>query len=561
VTSPPRRHRFRRFVAPLLVVLAVLIAALFFVTWLPLRDARAEWLRGRDDASIARAERWSRMHLWASQYHQLLAVAYMTKGDAAAARRHLDALHGRLVLIPAIPKDDVARRLFASGRYAEFLAYDAASKQWSERPDVRLYRAAALTATNRIAEADAIVRYVDRAHVDAKKLAALQASMAQRRGGSYPLVVDRNGSTIANYDAAKQELIAIDSRFTPLIEKNGGSLTLGANLQRLGVNDVIETTLDPDIQRAAIAALGTFRGSLVAIDPRTNELLAIASTRGGGPIANLALERQYEPGSIVKVLTGLNALSNGVNVKSMFPYHCSGDLIIDGRHFGDWLPAGHGTLPTFDDALAQSCNIVFADVGLRLGADKLRSFMIAAGFDAQTNLGVFQSPLGKIIPPIFNRYETAFLAIGLEHESVNTLHVAMLASMMANRGVLSQPCFVRARRSILGEARTGEGACPPLSKRIASADAAEQVVHAMTAVAESDRGTGRRAPVEGISLAMKTGTAGDRDKGGLQALILAFAPADHPAIAFGIIAEDAGPAEFAGAKIAHDFLAAIKSRL
>ena len=59
---------------------------------------------------------------------------------------------------------------------------------------------------------------------------------------------------------------------------------------------------------------------------------------------------------------------------------------------------------------------------------------------------------------------------------------------------------------------------------------------------------------------MKTGTAGER-KNGLEALILAFAPVESPRIAFGVIAEDAGPAEFAGAKIAHDFLEAMSPRL
>jgi cell division protein FtsI/penicillin-binding protein 2 len=59
---------------------------------------------------------------------------------------------------------------------------------------------------------------------------------------------------------------------------------------------------------------------------------------------------------------------------------------------------------------------------------------------------------------------------------------------------------------------------------------------------------------------MKTGTAGER-KTGLEALILAFAPAESPRIAFGIIGEDAGPAEFAGAKIAHDFVEAMQPRL
>jgi cell division protein FtsI/penicillin-binding protein 2 len=83
------------------------------------------------------------------------------------------------------------------------------------------------------------------------------------------------------------------------------------------------------------------------------------------------------------------------------------------------------------------------------------------------------------------------------------------------------------------------------------------MIGAMQAVVTNPRGTGRRAPVPGLTIAMKTGTAGERP--GLQALIVAFAPAEQPRIAFGLIAEDAGPAEIAGAKIAHDFLERIKS--
>jgi peptidoglycan glycosyltransferase len=86
------------------------------------------------------------------------------------------------------------------------------------------------------------------------------------------------------------------------------------------------------------------------------------------------------------------------------------------------------------------------------------------------------------------------------------------------------------------------------------------MIHAMQAVVEQPRGTGRRAPVEGVTIALKTGTAGEKTSG-LEALIMAFAPVESPKIAFGIIAVDAGPAEFAGAKIAHDFVERIKPRL
>lgn len=363
----------------------------------------------------------------------------------------------------------------------------------------------------------------------AKRLASLRTAAAARRANS-PDVFDRNGAPITS-----------NADFAPFV----GTLTGTATF---------ETTLDPFVQRAAVEALGAHRGAIVAIDPRTNEILAVAST---GP-RELALSEQYEPGSIIKVLTGLNAIHSGVDVNAMFPYTCNGELMIDGRHFGDWRPGGHGTLRSMDEALAVSCNVFFADLGLRLGRDRLRAFMTAAGFDSQANLVYAQVPLGRTVGQIFNNFETAYYAIGLEHERMNALHVAVVASMMANRGVLTTPLLVRRRRSLLGYV---VAAAPPQGRTVvASRVAAETMIRAMQAVAGEPLGTGRRAAVEGVSMALKTGTAGEK-VGGLEALIMAFAPVESPKIAFGIIAVDAGPAEFAGAKIAHDFVERLKPRL
>jgi len=552
--AQPRRRGVRRFVLPLAITLAVLVALLFVVAWLPLRQGRDAWMRGRNAEAIAIGEKWSRLGLWPSQYHQLLAAAYLSAGRDAAASPHLGGIGA--VQFSVIPKDELARRLFARERYAAFLSYDAASRETSESADVPLYRAAALLATNRLADAQKAFASIDKAHVNAARYAALQRTIAAHVIGAVPYVFDRNGGTIAvlrGHDAA-----AVDDDFAPLVSRDAGELTICAKLPQLGEDATIETTLDPFVQKAALKALGGFRGSIVAIDPRTNEILAIASSRGSGPLANLALEHQYEPGSVVKILTGLNAESGGVDLAALFPYTCKGFLEIDGRHFGDWLPAGHGVLHSIDDALAVSCNVFFADVGIRLGSDSLKRFMTAAGFDTQANLGVFQVPLGRTIGPVFNHFETAFFAIGLEHESMNALHVAMLASMMANRGVLTTPRLLVQRRSILGDVVSAGP--QQTSVRLAPQAAAEAIVHSMQAVVSDPKGTGRRALVPGISLAMKTGTAGER-KSGLEAVILAFAPVESPKIAFGVIAEDAGPAEFAGAKIAHDFLEAMQDRL
>jgi len=431
----------------------------------------------------------------------------LTAGNEAAARPHLAAIGH--VWFSALDKAEVARHLFARGRYTDFLEYDGASRERSDSDEVLLYRAAAQAVTNHIDAAAGTLAAIKAANVDKQKYERLLAAIDERKHGlPPPYVFDRGNGVIAVYEPSTNTVKATDSDFASIIDRDAGTLTIGARIDQIGPNATIETTLDPFVQKAALAALGSYRGSLVAIDPQSNEILAIANS---GPKSNRALENEYEPGSVVKVLTGLNALSSGINVDSMFPYTCKGVLMIDGRHFGDWVPYGHGKLDSIDDALAVSCNVFFADVGLRLGRERLERFMNSAGFNAQANLGIFQVPLGRTTGQVFNNFETAFLAIGLQHEQINTIHLSMLASMMANRGVLTTPRLLRQRRSILGEVV----ALPPQQgkTRIATAAAAERMIQAMQAVARQPRGTGRRAPVEGLSLAMKTGTAAIPKKG------------------------------------------------
>lgn len=546
----------RRIFVALFLALALLVAFLFVVAFLPLRRAREAWRGGRVVEAIEVADGWSRIRLWPRQYHQLLAAMELSVGRRADAQPHLDALRGGSQWISIVPKSEVANRLFVRARYADFLEYDAAVRELFSSDDAALYRAAAQLATKQVSEAEATLKTIDRGDVDAKKLGALDASIAERRAGAYPIVVDRNGAPIAAYVLANDDVVALNVDFAPLVEQEAGALTLERAL-RGHASEKIETTLDATTQKAALAAISGFRASLVAIDPRTNEILAIASNHAQGPLANLALEHQYEPGSIVKVLTGLTALERRVDIDALFPYQCNGALPIDGRSFGDWKEGGHGSLRDFDEAFAESCNVVFADIGLRAGRDALQATMSRAGFDHAVDLGLFRVPLGRNAGALFNNFETAFYAIGLEHESTTALHVAMLASMMANRGVLTTPRLLGARRSILGETI---GKPPAQTKTVvAPRAAAERMIQAMEAVVTRPEGTGRRAAIDGLRIALKTGTAGKREDG-YHAVILAFAPVEKPEIAFGIIAEAAGPAEFAGAKIARDFLASYNSK-
>jgi cell division protein FtsI (penicillin-binding protein 3) len=98
-----------------------------------------------------------------------------------------------------------------------------------------------------------------------------------------------------------------------------------------------------------------------------------------------------------------------------------------------------------------------------------------------------------------------------------------------------------------------------VTNRVAAGQHVAAILPSLRAVVTDVRGTGRRAAIPGVDLAMKTGTAGDAT-GDYDSVVLAFAPASSPRIAFGIIAENAGPAELAGAEITRNFLAAVLRR-
>lgn len=516
----------RRVFGILIAVLLLLAGALALVAWMPLREARAQWRAGKNAEAITTASEGARWRLWPRQYHQVLAAAHLAAGKEAEP--HLRALRGRKLWVSVLDKPEVARRL----SYESYLVYDAAVDG-----DAPLERATAQLALHRIADAEATLRGAERTRLDAQRLQAIERAIDDRRDGAYPFLFDRGGNAVGAYDIVKRDVIAIDRDFAPLVD--------ALEAKRIGTHDRIELTLDRAVQRAAVSALGSHRASLVAIDPRTHEVLAVASS-GPDP-----LDRQYEPGSVIKVLTVLAALANGVDVDARFPYTCEGVLPIDGRRFGDWRAGGHGALSDLDEALAQSCNVVFADIGLATGTERLRAFHRRAGFDGEANVGLFRVGLGKTVGEIFNRFETAFYAIGLEHETVTPFHLAMLASMLANRGALTTPRVFVARRSIFGEVieRPPQTAAEQLAPRAA----AERVIAAMRAVVEHPRGTGRRAAVDGVTLALKTGTSGT-EEGGYDAVLLGFAPAGDPKIAFAIVAENAGPAELAAAGMAKAFI-------
>jgi peptidoglycan glycosyltransferase len=335
---------------------------------------------------------------------------------------------------------------------------------------------------------------------------------------------------------------------------------LGGGLQRLlnqlqGISpggDTVQTTLVPAAQRAAQAALAGREGAVVAIDPGTGAVQAMASspsfnpnlmatTKGakevqsqpGGPEFNRAAYGGYAPGSTFKVVTATAALDTGLLTPESTLSGRNG-ILISGVPLNNDQNQSFGEI-TLTEALAQSVNTVYAQVAERLGKPTMERYMQRFGFDARPPLDF---PSGEMSPSgeYFNEVLTAptselvdlgRLGIGQDHLRATPLQMAMVAATVANHGTLMSPHLTR--RVIDPEGGTVEAVSPKVQSVVMKPSTAAEITKMMEAVV--DKGTGTSAQIPGIQVAGKTGTAETALGQINNAWFIAFAPASKPTVA------------------------------
>jgi len=351
----------------------------------------------------------------------------------------------------------------------------------------------------------------------------------------------------------KAELLG-DKR--PILPKRGTDLRL---------------TIDLDLQRAAEEAFEPGeRGAVVVIDPRNGEVLALASRPnydpnefstgitfkrwkelsegGSSPLFNRAIQAVYPPGSTLKPFVALCGLvSHAIEAGSTFRETCNGVFQFGSRPFR--CMHHHGTL-ALRAAVAQSCDIYFYQLGIRLGLDRLGEFMKGLGLSERTGIDIPGERRGLFPTPAW--YDKRFgagrwsrglvlnLAIGQGESSLTPVKLAQLTAMIANGGMLWKPHLVlEAKRD--GANISLPGLRPDsLSRRVALNDRdLQRIREAMEAVVYDEGGTGSLARVEGVRVAGKTGTA-QNPHGEDHALFICYAPVDAPEIAIAVLKENAG---------------------
>ncbi len=354
------------------------------------------------------------------------------------------------------------------------------------------------------------------------------------------------------------ELKGSVERLHGLRDRNGRLIfSEGMNEDRAFVGHDVELSIDQGIQFAAERELAlaarTYEavgGSVVVVDPKTGEVLAMASWPGYNPNdytesvpdqrRNRAVTDRFEPGSTMKIFTVAAGLANKVITPTERLYCEDGKMPVDNvvirdTHPAEWL--------TVTQVLAVSSNICSAKIGLAMGGDTLYEALLRFGFGHSSDLPVPGESGGVLLPRQrpWVQVETAAASFG-QGISVTNLQMAMATAAIANDGQLMEPILVKRVLAANGEViRQAE---PRVRRRAVSAKVAKVVGEMMVAVTEGD-GTGTSAALSGFEVAGKTATAQKTDPMTGQysldkyiASFVGFVPAKDPVVAISVMVDE-----------------------
>lgn len=289
----------------------------------------------------------------------------------------------------------------------------------------------------------------------------------------------------------------------------------------------IRLTIDSDVQLAAERILGGRQGTVVALNPRTGDILALVSQPAFDPnlfavrmspkdwqrltddprkpLLNRATQAQLAPGSVFKIIIAAAALEEGLFDKP-FTVRCTGTANHYGRAFRCWRPGGHGQVD-LHKAIVESCDIFFYEVGKRLGIERIAYYAEKLGLGRPTGVDLPSEEGGLVPSPEWKQRvhkeawwpgDTISVAIGQGPVTVTPLQLAYALGGIASGGVFVRPHLLLDSDNRSREATTYRF---PLKERTV-----RELTNAMWGVV-NEGGTGALARLPEIDVAGKTGTA------------------------------------------------------
>ena len=329
--------------------------------------------------------------------------------------------------------------------------------------------------------------------------------------------------------------------------------------------DDVYTTLDPELQQAAWAALGDHRGAVIAMEPDTGKILAMVSKPGydpntlaqdwevlnadeGGqsPLLNRAAQGLYPPGSTFKIVTALEYMREHPLDYKDYRFDCSGTYVNGDYTIRCYHGESHGS-QDFVQAFANSCNGAFASLGLELNLASLKATAEELLFNRELPLTGFPYKESSfVMEPGAGTWEILQTSMGQGKTEMTPLHNALLTAAIANGGTLMKP-YLLDRVVSAGEEEVKKF-MPEAWGSLMTAQEAANLTELMEAVVTV--GTASALRTDAYQAAAKTGSAEFETGRETHAWFTGFAPAQDPKLVVTVLVEEAGTGGRAAAPIA-----------
>lgn len=335
----------------------------------------------------------------------------------------------------------------------------------------------------------------------------------------------------------------------------------------------LRLTIDYDVQLAAEQVMDGHKGALVALDPRTGEILAMASRPTIDPnlfairisredwrqltedpdlpLFNRAIQAQLAPGSVFKVITGVAGVEE--KLTDNFAVNCAGGANFYGNFFRCWRRGGHGAV-SLHRAIVESCDVFFYTLGKKLGIDRIAHYASHLGLGHLTGIDLPGEEPGLVPSPAWKQRalkskwwagETISVSIGQGAVMVTPLQLARALGGIALGGLFKRPHVV-----FQEDVSKWQKESVPPDERFPLADATvEQITYGMWGVV-NENGTATVARTDGLEICGKTGTAQLISAQGLQRLrgrqprqlsdnawFVGFAPRHNPEMVVAVLME------------------------
>lgn len=552
----PRRSVWLRKL-PIFLLISILLAAVvygfyFFQT----RNVEEKILIGNYDEASEVLNHWQWLPIVNGRVYEGLGTIWLMKQNAESATPFFEQARTKPFFRPLSIWQDILKILWANGRYHDGLCYTQHIEKKYTDPQIHFYKAGFLTGENQLQDASHELQAAGNIPEFSREIELLKSEIEQRTAsGQYPFLIDRENLAIVKL-SLKGNPVYLSEVIKPVLSNSHYNLV--DSLKKANPKNQTVLTIDFRIQNAAQKALEKYAGAIVLLDVKRGDILAATSNLKGVHAnhpegTSIAMTQNYEPGSIIKMITFAGAVERGIDLKKIVPYQCDGYLQLpNNKILYCWMK--HGLVKDMNIASAVSCNVGFAKMGLALKPADLIENMKQFGFNSRLT-GMIPLDLGKIKEGQLDDEYLSKLSIGLDYMNMTPLHAAMVASAIANGGVCITPRLITGYKNIVG---LPFGTLPSVEyRRFMSEKTAHVLTEAMLEVVKNAEGTGRRAALPSFSFAMKTGTAGEAAEG-YNAVIIGFGPVPNPKIAFAIFLEHAGKAEFEGARITRLFLESIQ---